>query len=183
MYRYEGDLRLCLKCHTLLQDNNYRTFLMNATMLNQSMDHMDMVTGIHLGGKRISVNALAKAMSKPMTSNHINISNSSVGVLNTGDLAKINAVITITEGSDVEELGHEIRNFAQAVVDSQELPKETKQEVGELLGTLSEQIAGKRSKSVIGAVLKGIEERVKSANTLWAFGEKISKLLISLGIL
>lgn len=117
-----------------------------------------------------------------MTNNHITISNSSVGVLNTGDLAKINAVVTITEGSDAEELGHTIKDFAQAVVDSDEITKEEKHEVGELLGTLSEQIAGKRSKPVIGSVLKGIEGRVKSANVLWSFVEKISRLLDYLGI-
>jgi len=117
-----------------------------------------------------------------MTNNHITISNSSVGILNTGDLAKINAVITITEGSDAEELGHTIKDLAQTVDDSNEITREEKHEVGELLGTLSEQIAGKRSKPVIGSVLKGIEERVTSVNALWGFAEKIGKLLTDHGI-
>ncbi|MEP1329129.1 hypothetical protein [Pseudophaeobacter sp.] len=156
---------------------------MNAAMMNQSLDDIDMTAGIHLGGGRIPVSDLARAMNRPMTNNHITISNSSVGVLNTGDLAKINAVITITEGSDAEELGRSIKDFAQAVVDTVELTKESKHEVGELLGTLSEQITGKRSKPVIESVLKGIEERVKPANTLWAFAEKIGGLLTDLGIL
>jgi hypothetical protein len=152
-------------------------------MMNQAMDDMDMMTGFHLGGQRIPVSALAQAMSRAMTNNHIIISNSSVGVLNTGDLAKINAVITITEGSDAEELGYTIKDFAQAVVDSDAITKEEKHDVGELLGTLSEQIAGKRSKPVIVSVLKGIEERVKSVNVLWDFAVKISKLLSDLGII
>ncbi|WP_417684224.1 hypothetical protein [Roseibium sp.] len=156
---------------------------MNASMMNHAMDEMDMVTGIRLGGDRIPVSQLAQAMSRPMTNNHITISNSSVGVLNTGDLAKINAVITITEGSDVEELGQNIKDFAQAVLDSDEVTKEDKHDIGELLGTLSEQIAGKRSKPVIESILKGIEDRVKSVNTLWAFAEKIGKLLSGLGII
>ena len=183
LYKYDDGLSLCIQCNALLQENNYRSFLMNAAMMNNAMDHMDLVTGIHLGEGRIPVSALAQAMSRPMTNNHISISNSSVGVINTGDLAKINAVITITEGSDAEELGHCIKDFAQVVIDSDELEKDDKQEIGELLGTLSEQIAGKRSKPVIGSILKGIEERVKSVNTLWVFAEKIGKLLGSLGIL
>lgn len=183
LYKYEDGLRLCIHCNAILQENNYRSFLMNAAMMNHAMDEMDMVTGMHLGGGRIPVSALAQAISRPMTNNHIIISNSSVGVLNTGDLAKINAVITITEGSDAEELGHCIKNFAQAIVDSDEITREKKQEIGELLGTLSEQIAGKRSKPVIGSVLKGIEDRVKSVETLWAFAEKIGLLLGNLGIL
>lgn len=183
LYQYDNGLHLCLSCNAVLQENNYRSFLMNASMMNHAMDEMDMVTGIHLGGGRIPVSALAQAMSRHMTNNHITISNSSVGVLNTGDLAKINAVITITEGSDAEELGHTIKDFAQAVVDSDEITRDEKHEVGELLGTLSEQIAGKRSKPVIGSVLKGIEERVKSVNVLWGFAEKIGKLLTDLGII
>lgn len=109
LYQYDNGLHLCLSCNAILQENNYRSFLMNAAMMNHAMDEMDMVTGIHLGGGRIPVSALAQAMSRPMTNNHITISNSSVGVLNTGDLAKINAVITITEGSDAEELGHTVK--------------------------------------------------------------------------
>jgi len=183
LYEYENGLRLCLSCNAILQETNYRSFLVNAAMMNQAMDDMDMMTGFHLGGQRIPVSALAQAMSRAMTNNHIIISNSSVGVLNTGDLAKINAVITITEGSDAEELGYTIKDFAQAVVDSDAITKEEKHDVGELLGTLSEQIAGKRSKPVIVSVLKGIEERVKSVNVLWDFAVKISKLLSDLGII
>lgn len=183
LYRCEDGPLLCLHCHAILQESNFRSFLMNASMMNQAMDDMDMVSGIYHGGGRIPVSAIAQAMSRPMTNNHIFISNSSVGVLNTGDLAKINAVITITEGSDAEELGRSIKDFAQAVVDSEEITKEHKQEIGELLGTLSEQIAGKRSKPVIGSVLKGIEDRVRSVNILWAFAEKIGGLLTDLGIL
>ncbi len=183
LYQYDHGLVLCLKCNAILQENNFRSFLMNASMMNHAMDEMDMVTGIRLGGDRIPVSQLAQAMSRPMTNNHITISNSSVGVLNTGDLAKINAVITITEGSDVEELGQNIKDFAQAVLDSDEVTKEDKHDIGELLGTLSEQIAGKRSKPVIESILKGIEDRVKSVNTLWAFAEKIGKLLSGLGII
>lgn len=165
-----------------MQENNFREFLMNAAMMNHAMDEIGMVTGFSIEGGRIPVSALVQAMSRPMTNNHITISNSSVGVLNTGDLAKINAVITITEGSDAEELGRTIKEFAQAVVDSDAITKEQKHEVGELLGTLSEQIAGKRSKPVIGSVLKGIEQRVSSVNVLWGFAEKIGKLLSDLGI-
>lgn len=182
LYRYDGGLYLCLSCNAVMQENNFREFLMNAAMMNHAMDEIGMVTGFSIEGGRIPVSALVQAMSRPMTNNHITISNSSVGVLNTGDLAKINAVITITEGSDAEELGRTIKEFAQAVVDSDAITKEQKHEVGELLGTLSEQIAGKRSKPVIGSVLKGIEQRVSSVNVLWGFAEKIGKLLSDLGI-
>ncbi|WPY94547.1 hypothetical protein T8T21_00005 [Limimaricola variabilis] len=182
LYTYENGPSLCLHCNTLLQENNYRSFLMNAAMMNQSLDDMDMVTGLQMNSGRIPVSDLARAMNKPTTNNHISISNSSVGVLNTGDLAKINAVITITEGSDSEELGRTIRDFAQAVIDSKDISGIDKHEIGELLGTLSEQIAGKRSKPVISSILKGIEERVKPVDSLWSFAEKIGGLLSSLGI-
>lgn len=151
-------------------------------MLNQALDEIDVTTGMYLGEGRIPVAALAKAMGRPVTNNNIRISNSSVGVLNTGDLAKINAVVTITEGSDAEELGRSIRDFAQAVAESVELTRESKQEIGELLSALSEQVAGRRSRPVVGSLLKELGARVQSISALWAFCERIGKLLMDLGI-
>ena len=71
LYNYDNGLQLCLSCNTLFQENKYREFLMNAAMMNQSLDDMDMMTGIQLGNGRIPVSDLAKAMNKPMTNNHI----------------------------------------------------------------------------------------------------------------
>ena len=48
-----------------------------------------------------------------MVNNRISMSGSQVGVINTGDLAKIDAVVTITNGSDAEAFGQCFKEFAK----------------------------------------------------------------------
>ncbi len=91
----EQNVPLCLDCWHKWQLTWHMQFLQNAAMMNQAMDDMDSISGISTGG-RIPVTALANAMQKRHVYNNIRISNSTVGVLNTGDLAKIDAVITLT---------------------------------------------------------------------------------------
>jgi hypothetical protein len=66
----------------------YMQFLQHAAMMNQAMDDMDEISGLPASGGRIPVAALAGAMKKGSTYNNININNSTVGILNTGDLAR-----------------------------------------------------------------------------------------------
>jgi hypothetical protein len=136
-------------------------FLQNAAMMNHAMDEMDSITGLGQLGGRIPVAALAGAMSNKSTNNHINISNSTVGVINTGDLAKIDAVITLTKDSDVDSIGVAIKTLTQTIVDSKEADRATKQDLIELVQAIGEQIVGQRKKSILLSLFKGLEERAK----------------------
>jgi hypothetical protein len=131
-------------------------------MMNQAMDQMDSITGLPLReGGRIPVAALAGAMTKGATYNNIHISNSQVGVLSTGDLARIDAVITLTKDTDGETIGKAITALTQALIDSREIDEKSKKELLDLVQSLAEQIVGVRKPSVIMSLLRGIEERAK----------------------
>jgi hypothetical protein len=156
---------LCLDCYHKFQTVNYMQFLQNAAMMNQALDDMDEISGFASGGGRIPVAEMAKAMQKKApVYNNIRIHNSTVGVLNTGDLARIDAVITLTKDTDVEAVGDKLRALTQAVIDSAELAAESRKEIVDLLQSLSEQVIGSQSQrkpSVIFALMKAIEERAK----------------------
>jgi hypothetical protein len=152
---------LCLDCWHKFQHGNFLQFLQNTAMMNRAMDDMDEITGFGPTGGRIPVAALARAMSKNSTYNNINILNSTVGVVNTGDLAKIDAVITLTKDSDVEGIGTAIKTLAQAIVDSNEINKTDKQELIDLVQAIGEQIVGQRKKPILFSLFKGLEERAK----------------------
>jgi hypothetical protein len=130
-------------------------------MMNQAMDHMDEITGFGQTGGRIPVAALARVMSKNSTNNNINISNSMVGVVNTGDLARIDAVITLTKDSDAEAIGTAIKALAQAIIDSNEVDRASKQEMIDLVQAIGEQIVGQRKKPILLSLFKSLEERAK----------------------
>jgi hypothetical protein len=162
----DQEIPLCLECYQKWQSIQNIQFLQNAAMMNQALDDMDEISGIPSVGGRIPVTALARAMQKSHVYNNINVSNSNVGVINTGDLAKIDAAITITEGSDIAGIGQHLKALVQAVIDGKDLDPAAKREIIEMLETLSEQIVGSRKKSVIMTLLKSVEERAKGANSI-----------------
>jgi hypothetical protein len=128
------------------------------------MDDMEEISGLPASGGRIPVAALAGAMKKGSTYNNININNSTVGILNTGDLARIDAVITLTKDTDVEPIGNAIKELTQAIIDAKEIDKKARQELVDLVQSFAEQIVGsqgQRKPSVIMSLLRGIEERAK----------------------
>ncbi|HEX8166547.1 MAG TPA: hypothetical protein VF601_12260 [Beijerinckiaceae bacterium] len=155
----EGSIPLCLDCYHKLAEATHWQFLQNAAMMNQAMDHMDMVVGIGPTGGRIPVAEMAMGMQKRGTFNNITIANSQVGVVSTGDLAKIDAAITLTRGSDAELVGQQIKLLTQAILDTRDMAASTRQELLDLVQSLAEQIVAQRKPSVVKALLGSISEK------------------------
>jgi hypothetical protein len=154
---------LCLHCAEKLQHILNAQFLQNAAMLNQALDDMDAAIPIGPVGGRVPIGDLAKAMQKGSVLNNITVTNSNIGVLNTGDLTQIDSYISMTANSDAAEVGEHLRALVQAVLDSTELNSEAKGETVELLKALSQQLAGDRKKSVMMSLLKAVEDRAQGA--------------------
>ncbi|MEL7463603.1 MAG: hypothetical protein AAFN79_06025 [Pseudomonadota bacterium] len=152
-------------------------FFKNAVMMNNAVDSMELSTGIALGGGRMPIAEIARAMQKPQAFNNIKIANSQIGVVNTGSIEKIDAAITLSQGSDVEIAARGIKNLTQSVLDAEDLLKEDKQEVVDLIESLSSELVGSRKKATVFAILKEIGARVgEFASTAKAFNELHSVL-------
>jgi hypothetical protein len=167
---------LCIDCYSKLEEANFRKFLMNAALMNQAMDHMDEVTGLGITGGRIPVAALAGALRRGNVYNNINVSNSQIGVISTGDLAKIDAAITLTSGSDADQIGRYLRELTQAVVDASDVDQEGKKELIELI----QQIVSARKKPVIASLLRSIEERAQGAAAIIQVFSALKGAIVSL---
>jgi hypothetical protein len=156
---------LCIDCSTKVQAILNAQFIQNVAMLNHAMDEMDAAVPIGPPSARLPIGDLARAMQKTRhVYNNINVTNSKVGVINTGDLAKIDAAITMTQGTDVDQIGRDIKLLTEAVLDAQDLAADTKSEIVEMIQSISDQVVGARKRSVIAALLKSIEEHAKGAN-------------------
>jgi hypothetical protein len=181
-----GDQRipLCLDCYSKLveanskvEEANFRKFLMTAAVANQAMDQNPF--GSLLGG-RIPVAAIAGAFRRGSVYNNINVSNAQIGVINTGDLAKIDAAITMTAGSDADAVGRIVKGLTEAIVNAQDIAAENKKELVEIIQALSEQIVSSRKKSVIMSLMTAIEERAKGMH---AIVQLVSSLKGAIGLL
>jgi hypothetical protein len=165
---------LCVDCQSKVSHIGNMEFLKHAAMANQALDDMVAITGFDIFGQRMPIAELARAMQKSPTLNNIVITSSQIGVLNTGNIQKIDAAITISHGSDVHIVGENIKTFTEGLAKTEDLDDSTKREIVELIEALSTQIVGLRNRSVIAAVMTAITEKVKgvltlssAASTLW----------------
>ena len=152
----------------------HRQLLFCAAMANQALDDMDAVVGMRLSGGRMPVKEIALAMTEKSVLNNIHITNSSVGVLNTGDLARIDAVITLTKSTDVETIGTQLKMLTQSIVDSPDLNQAQKKEMLDLVETLGEQVVGPRKPSVIKTLLQSIEDRAKGIAAIFSVAQSLT---------
>lgn len=156
----DGQLPLCLDCYSKLARIQHNQFLQNAAMMNLALDDLDMMTGFPSSGGRMPIQALSRAMQASHTLNNIHISQSQIGVLNSGSIQRIDAAITLSKGSEVEQIGALINELTQAVVQSKELDAAMQNEVIELTETIAEEVVGKMKPATITAVMKSITEKV-----------------------
>lgn len=157
----DADMKnLCLSCWTMLEHTNFLKFLQNAAMLNNAMDQMDAVMPIGLNNGRIPVGEIARAMAKSNTYNNISIQNSNVGVVNTGNLARIDAAITMSKGTETEEFGARLKDLTQAILSQEALAAETRQQLIEITQAISDQAIGSKAPSKV--VVDTLFGRLKS---------------------
>lgn len=173
----KNNIPLCLDCYAKLSHIMNMQFLQNAAMMNLALDDMDMVTGFPLSGGRMPVQALAQAMRRSHTLNNIHISQSQIGVLNTGSIQRIDAAITLSKGSDAEEIGKQINALTQSVIQSKDLDAAQQNEIIDLTETLAEEVVGKRKPATITAVMKAITEKVNGVAALAGAAEKLWQVI------
>ncbi len=163
-YRLEGNVGVCLDCYHKITEINNIKFLQHIALANKAADDLDMALGMRITGGRVPVAALAMAArgADRNVYNNIKINNSTIGVINTGDLAKIDAVITLTKETDIEQIGQKLMELTQAILDSKENQDIEKQELIDLIKLIAEQVQSGRKKSVILSLFKGIEERIQN---------------------
>ncbi len=148
-------------------------FLQLAAMMNQSSDAVEMITGFPNSGGRMPVQALAQAMRRSHTLNNIHISQSQVGVLNTGSIQRIDAAITLSKGSDAEEVGAHIKNLMEALIQSKEVDAIQQRDIIDLTEALAEEVVGKRKPATVLAIMKAITEKVNGVTAVAAVAEKL----------
>jgi hypothetical protein len=142
-------LPLCLACYSIFEHTQAMKFLMNAAMLNNAAHQMDAVMPVGPMHKPIPVAEIARAMSKADTFNNIRISNSTVGAVNTGNLARINAAIEITKGQPTEEFGARLKLLTEAIANSNEASAEVRKDLEDLTRAIADQVLVERSTSSV----------------------------------
>lgn len=150
---------------------------------NLAAAQMDDVTGYISPTPRMQVPDMPRA---PITYNNINVDNSVVGAINTGEAQKIDVNLTVLEQAGSRQAHDALSNFTQTVIDNQELDTAKKNEVLELVRAITDQSVAKaedRKPSVIKALctqVTSIAGAVGAVATAWQHAEPIVKSLFGL---
>lgn len=104
--------------------------------------------------------------------NNIRVENSTVGVINTGDVKAIDSVVSTVSAQGNQKLATGLRDFTQAVIDDPLLAQENKNEALSQLSFLSHEVIAdqKQPATIIRSIMTGVERAINgsaSLVTLW----------------
>ncbi len=160
---------LCLSCNTLFQQALNRQNEMLREEINYIQDSVDAMFGIRTGA-RYPIKQSVVVSGGTVNNNHIAISNSQIGILNTGTIHSLNQVIDSLYSTSQKELADVLKKFTETILAENSLAKDEKSEVLESLDIITKELYQKpenRKKSVVKTLMIGISSMVEvTANSL-----------------
>ena len=183
LYQVEGH-NLCLFCWNTVQQAHINMLNQLNAMQNYHMDLMADMVGLPRMGPYVETpqpTYIQQANTNLNTTNNIRVeSGSQVGVISAGALSYVDKAVTVFNKSGNQDLAKELREFAQAVVDSTEVAVETQRKILESLQFIISESAKQKSQrntSVLGTVLDNLRSMLGTVERLGMMWEKLKPLL------
>lgn len=149
------EVPLCLDCYIRLRDLNIREIEMIERESNFIIDQIEGVCGVYGALPRYPERRTV-IQSGGVTLNNIHVTNSEIGVLNTGAVQTIDSTLTVLKSEGNSALAVALQKLSEAVIRASDLTNNQKNESLELLGAMSEEAvapAPKRKLAVVKAML------------------------------
>lgn len=147
----EQTIMFCFGCQQLANQDRRASMEHNLVMMNDASNQTEQIFGLPPSDRYLP--RRDTYIKEGDTNNHINISNSAVGAINTGVVGTLNAALdNVSVGSP--ELAAEIKSLAEKIGESDELKTKDKEEALEaltFLGAESQKEPGARNKTLIKA--------------------------------
>lgn len=176
---------LCLDCYIRFQNVMDQQLEEHERHLNYLSAEMESVVGLPGILPRYPARQRRVIQTGALTLNNIHVSNSQVGVINTGTLQNVDATVTVLRSGGNADLANAITALAQAVIELREMADDKKNQALEILGALAEEaVAPKemRKPAVVRALiseLSNILGGVAALGTLWAKAKALFEQLFS----
>jgi len=139
-FQIEGDggvLRLCIDCNLKYEYARSLEYQRDAHLLNQLSAAFDAVSGIPGLAPRVPIPQMQPIPTSDMTINNINVDNSVIGVLNTGNIEKVDTAVTVLKQSGEDSAATAIAKLTEAVANAADVNNDTKNEILEVLGAIA----------------------------------------------
>jgi hypothetical protein len=175
---YGGNL-LCVEHHLMMRQANYLQQSQLAAFANFFSEQIARGTGYLVPPNHIEI-PRPPFVGDKLTLNHIDVSNSTVGAINTGTVQHLDAAVTVFGNQGQLEIATKIKEFTQALIDNSEINDLLRNEIAEQLAFLTAQMQAKpeeRSKGIAKSILSGIGTSISGVASLLAIWEKLQPLI------
>ena len=172
---------ICINCYHKLQQANWMQESSIANYMNFLIGQAEAACGLYGVTPRYEI-PQPIVHQGPMNIQNIRVDKSNVGVINTGEIQRIEIARSFINRSGNSELTEAIREFTEAVINEKNLNSEIKNQLIEMVSFLSTQAAfpkEKRQSTVAKTVLKSIKDILTSGASLTSImssWDKISAL-------
>jgi len=152
---------------------------------NEQMDDLMASYGVPSNSPKYKIPSFPQFFSQaaPMTLQYINVSNSAIGSLNTGNVKQIDVAMSNFMNDGQADLAATLKEFTEAVIQEPTLNEKKKDEMLEHLAFLSTQavtLEGKKQKSVAKSILSVVRDSLGGAAALVTIWGKLEPLIRSL---
>lgn len=178
----DGSIPFCVDHYFIYMKAGYLQQVMTTSHLNYINQDLYYSTGGMIPLKRYDLPMPTFLQDTPIF-NTIKIENSALGMLNTGTISNLKNVeftVELMTSQGQAELAQSITELTQAVINSNEVSKETKDEISQLLQFIAVQINTKsdsRQKGQIKAILAGIRINIKTVAALITILDKVEPII------
>lgn len=180
MFAFEvegGQIRLCLDCNLKLTQLNSVQNAESERLINYMTDQMEATFGFYGVSPRFPERKTIQGGN--VTLNNIKVSNSTIGVLNTGTIETVDSAVTVIRQTD-PQLSAELLAFSQSVIAEPNLPADFKNKVIELLSVIATEATApkeKRRSFAIRPLLQELATLASGAAGLTVLYDRLRPLL------
>jgi hypothetical protein len=177
IHKIEGGHLLCLDCYYKFESIEQQKLATLLAQKNFYIEQLEATVGLPGMFPKHQIPQPA-----PIINRNINISNSTVGAVNTGYVESLKVNIPQIAEQGQEELAKLLFTFTENILHDIKLNNETKNEVLEQIEFLSNQLTGKEPlrKSVVKSVLNSVPVLIQTSDSLLSIWDKISEKISAL---
>ena len=161
-----GGNYLCVNCYSKAQQAHYLGHVQLASAINQVTGDMENIAGLPYGslGQRFQIPMPTTINADQSTFNNIRVDNSVVGTINTGNIKKLDIMMSKIGNSNNRKLAVALQRLTQAILDTPQLCRNDKDTALEWLSFLSTQALTQQTErqSIIGKEAISMLERIVS---------------------
>lgn len=171
---------LCLNCYEKVDYLKQINLSRLIDLYNFLQYQSDLAIGFLFGVRPPIPNFIPEKRGPLMNYNNIKVDNSTIGSINTGVIGSLDNSISQIKSSGLTQESKILSDLTQSVIESQELSRQSRDEILEYLNVIASEILkppSNRSKNVLYTLMNSIKPLLQSISSLLIIYEQLQKAI------